>query len=467
MIRYFINKEIDSKVNQWAIEFLLQSAGFKAVKIKELNADVNLYYGNDEIEFKSLSEALIIKNDYNISVEELNIDITELTYLNEINYDIIYATKLFLTDQIHSDLEIADFDIHNRLNYNSSFQHKNEIGNIPLLNYYVSILRNTIQKKFNIAPIPSLPKNYKSVVILSHDVDEPYRYAIFKDFNKRLKILSLKNKFKYCWLSFRKKARCMLFKGKNSYLNFEKIIAVEAKYGFSSTFFFTAKSKFDKNSDFTYDNSYDIAWKEFEDIFECLNENGFEIGLHSTYNSHKEKAFFIIEKGKLEIHAKRTISGNRQHFWNLGSNPEKTLLKHQQAGLEYDSSIAFNDSPGYRNNVALPYYPFNSQNNKSLKTLQIPNFIMDTNLIKETVNEEQVLEKAIKLIEVLEKSKGIAAINWHVRMAYPNDPKLAIYGKTYLNILSYLSKKEAIWVTSFEKYMKWHKQREKQLNDLA
>lgn len=45
MIKYFINKEIDSKVNQWTIEFLIFTAGFKAIKVNELKPDVNFYYG--------------------------------------------------------------------------------------------------------------------------------------------------------------------------------------------------------------------------------------------------------------------------------------------------------------------------------------------------------------------------------------------------------------------------------------
>lgn len=465
MIRYFINKEIDSKVNQWAIEFLLSSAGFKSVKTNILKTDVNLYYGNDDKELEIATKALIIKNETKIIFQEKNIDLSVLINENKIDFDIISATKLFLTDEIHANLESTVFDIHHRLKFNSSFQHKKGIGNTPIVNYYVRLLSNCIEKKFNLNPTPLLPKNYKSVLILSHDVDEPFRYAIIKNFTKRFQSISLKNKIKYCWLSIRKKLRSIIFNGHESYLNFEKIMETEGQYGFNSTFFFSSKTKFDKSSHFKHDNSYDISWKEFEIIFDKINKRGFEIGLHSSYNSQIETTFFKLEKERLENFSKRNILGNRHHFWNLGSKPENTLLKHQQVGLQYDSSIAFNDSPGFRNNVALPYYPFNSQKNEPITTLQIPNFIMDTNLIKESINEEAILENAIKLIENLEKSKGVASINWHVRMAFPNDPKLAIYGKIYIEILNYLSKKEDIWVTSFENYYNWFKKRENIINE--
>ena len=92
---------------------------------------------------------------------------------------------------------------------------------------------------------------------------------------------------------------------------------------------------------------------------------------------------------------------------------------------------------------------------------------MDTNLIStNTINEENILEKAIHLIENLEKSKGVASLNWHVRMAYPNDPKLAIYGNKYIAILKHLSSKKDIWVTSFENYYKWYCERENSIEAL-
>ncbi len=466
MIKYFINKEIDSKVNQWTIEFLIFTAGFKAIKVNELKPDVNFYYGNDNSEIEIVKEAMIINYQKNIS-EKLNIDTQNLFKKNKIDFDIINSTRLFLNDEIHDNLAISDFDIHNRLKFNSSFQNKNRIGSTPIVNYYVILLTKCIESKLNLKPFPLYPKKYKSVIILSHDVDEPLRYAIIKDFKSRFSNLESTNKIKYCWLSLRKKLRSIILKGEDTYLNFEQIIKEEMKYGFNSTFFFTSKSKFNKKSDFDYDNSYDVSWDEFQNIFTLINKEGFEVGLHSSYNSRLELSNFISEKNRLEKYAKRKILGNRQHFWNLGPQTKNTLKMHQEAGLKYDSSIAFNDSTGFRNNVALPYYPFNNKDNTPIKTLQIPNFIMDTNLIStNTINEENILEKAIHLIENLEKSKGVASLNWHVRMAYPNDPKLAIYGNKYIAILKHLSSKKDIWVTNFENYYKWYCERKNSIEAL-
>ena len=98
-----------------------------------------------------------------------------------------------------------------------------------------------------------------------------------------------------------------------------------------------------------------------------------------------------------------------------------------------------------------------------LNVIQIPNLFMDTNIVN-SKNEEAILKRAISYINELTKSQGVASINWHVRMAYPNDKKLALYGRIYLKILEYLSQNESIWVTSFENYFQWHKERENSIN---
>ena len=88
--------------------------------------------------------------------------------------------------------------------------------------------------------------------------------------------------------------------------------------------------------------------------------------------------------------------------------------------------------------------------------------MMDTNIVKPD-NIQASLKEAITYIEELRNNQGVAAINWHSRMAYPNDKKLAIYGEVYIELLDYLAQQEDIWVTNFENYYNWHKKREKRI----
>ena len=461
MVSYFINKTIDTPINNWAIKFLVESSGYKAVKSNTITDQVKLYYGNDLVEINSLSNSIIIQQKKTSSSAIFSFN--EKSKLEELSFDIIEATILLLTDKIHCNLNKEHYDKHNRLKGACSYQFKNGSIQKPIVNYYVLLIKNSIKEKFLLTPIPFYPKDYTCVVVLSHDVDEPDRYAILKRQKEKTKHLNFENKLYYAWIYLRKYIRKIIFGGHKSYWNFEKILALESKYGFSSSFFFSAKSRFEKGSNFKLDNSYDIDHQEFQKLFSSLNAKGFEIGLHSSYNANTTISFFEDEKNRLEKIAKRQIIGNRHHFWNLGKNEDQTLLAHHKSGFKYDSSIAFNDCPGFRRSTALPFYPYNSENNITLSTLQIPNFLMDTNLVNDE-DEEEIVQKAIVFINELTKAQGVASINWHVRMAYPTDKKLSLYARVYMKIIEHLSNTKNVWVTSFENYYQWQKEREDLIN---
>jgi len=462
MIQYYINKAIDTEINNWAIALILNRAGIKAKKINQINDTIHLYYGNDPNEINLLANSLIIKNKKTTANDIIALN--DETNLTALNFDLVQATIILLTDSIHNNLGPENFDIHQRLKGTCSFQYKLGLIKTPIINTYTELIKRTIAQKFNCTPIPYYPKNYKSVIILSHDVDEPLRYAILNKQKDKLHHLSFRNKITHQWHFLRKRIRKALFNGGDSFWNIEKIIKKESSLGFTSTFFFTAKSKFNKGSSFRFDNSYDVSWSPIENAFKLLNENGFEISLHSSYNSTINPIFFNEEKERLEKFSKKEIIGNRHHFWHLGKNPEKTLLNHQKANLKYDSSIAFNDIAGYRRNAAFAFYPFHLKENKKICTLQIPNLMMDTNIVKPD-NIQASLKEAVTYIEELRNNHGVAAINWHSRMAYPNDKKLAIYGEVYIELLDYLAQQEDIWVTNFENYYNWHKKREKRIKE--
>ena len=158
-------------------------------------------------------------------------------------------------------------------------------------------------------------------------------------------------------------------KDDNSHWAFDEIMDIESKHGFTSTFFFAARNKLDQHANYKYDVPYNIEDVEFIRLLENMNNRKFEIGLHISYFAKKDVKYIIEEKIKLERIAGRSILGARHHFWQIGENEERTLEMHVNAGLKYDSSIAFNDTPGYRRNVALAFYPFNKETQTRVNNL--------------------------------------------------------------------------------------------------
>jgi hypothetical protein len=122
----------------------------------------------------------------------------------------------------------------------------------------------------------------------------------------------------------------------------------------------------------------------------------------------------------------------------------------------YDSSIAFNDAPGYRRSIALPYLLFDKKLNQAINIMEIPTFMMDSNfMLNPEFGQEEAFDQAKHYIDQFHAIGGVGAIDWHVRTSSTNSSRFRKWGEVYLQILEYLSKQEGIWVTNFETFQRW------------
>ena len=130
------------------------------------------------------------------------------------------------------------------------------------------------------------PEGIKSVIILSHDVDDPIKYALLNNYKLFPKNLSLKNSILYHLEAIKKTSERLTKKDENIYWVFEDVMNSESKYGFKSTFFFASRNRFEKHANFKDDVPYDVEQNGFDTIFKKINDNGFEIGMHALSLIH-------------------------------------------------------------------------------------------------------------------------------------------------------------------------------------
>ena len=93
---YYINKQYDNSINNWALKFLINSAGFNAVKINEISNQIQIYYGNEPKEINALKNAIILQKK-ECSLETV-FSVNKLSNPEILPFDIIEATILFLTN---------------------------------------------------------------------------------------------------------------------------------------------------------------------------------------------------------------------------------------------------------------------------------------------------------------------------------------------------------------------------------
>ena len=339
---YYISASLDNNFLRWIIEYIIEIIGLVPVAQKNIDEKTNLVYGQNQTDEKS--PFITIPHHSSHLIEESILKNTaDKNILQE--FDIITAIGKFLSDTVNETKPADSYDIHGRLNSLDSFQYDIDYQDQPIVNIYIRFFKEIVQQTFSFDYTPLLPKGKKSVIILSHDVDDPDKYAILKSYKLLPENLTLKNTLLYHTKAIEKAAKRFLKRDEKEFWLFEDVMNAESKYDFKSTFFFSARNRFDKYAHFKYDVPYDISSPDFSSVFKQMNERGFEIGIHGSYLANKNPDIFKEEIDRLEKYSNRKILGNRYHYWQIGAKPEKTLQSHAEIGLAYDSSLAFNDAP--------------------------------------------------------------------------------------------------------------------------
>jgi len=269
-------------------------------------------------------------------------------------------------------------------------------------------------------------------VCLSHDIDRTLK--TYQYFTKS--ILSLLN-----GSMGGVKNQLLSLKEKDQYWTFEEFIEIENKFNVRSTVFFLNETiKLNIINPWSYNlalGRYNINDEKIIAIIKWLDNNGWEIGVHGSYNSYKNLELLLKEKNTIENIVKHPIIGIRQHYLNLNEN---TWQYQKAAGFKYDSSWGSNKLIGFKNDKYLPFHPFNDD------FTVIPLVIMDTCFMK-TKNKWEEFERIIKTCE----TKGsVMVINFHQHIFNKYD--FPGFKESYIQLIEKLKLKDAVFMTLSELY---------------
>jgi len=287
------------------------------------------------------------------------------------------------------------------------------------------------------------PQNKKFAVCLTHDVDRVKKtYQYLTHF--------IKSKDLYHVKSF-------ITRKQDPYWNFDRIMEIEDKYGVRSTFFFLNESKqFNILRPKEWKlamGRYDLNSKKIIGAIHKLQAGGWDIGLHGSYDSYKNKELLLKEKTNLEKIVGKEVIGIRQHYLNLDI-PETWEIQ-KSIGLKYDASLGSSHEIGFRGQY-FPFQPFTDS------FLVIPLTIMDSVLFQNSGSVDDVWIACKEIINEAEKHGALLTILWHQRVF--NEQEFPNWSKIYGKILDYCSGKNA-WVTNGEDIFNWCNNGRKNISD--
>jgi hypothetical protein len=286
------------------------------------------------------------------------------------------------------------------------------------------------------AGVPRWPQGKRAAACLTHDVDYPEAIRWLEP----ARVLRRRGRPGA-------KPALEVLTGRRSTWQFASWVRMEERFGARSAFYFVPrKGSLREYATGTPDPFYDVTTPRFRAMFQALGESGAEVGLHASYRAFESEERFATERERLERAAGRPVTGNRHHYLHLHpERPEDTLLLHEKLGLSYDTTLGHDRHLGWRNGLAVPFFPFHQGQRRQLGTLQLPFAWMDQQLLQYgELNPGDPAELLRGLVSTAADQEGCLVVNIH---DYTFDPELFPgWSRTYEALVEDVSERGDFWI---------------------
>lgn len=274
----------------------------------------------------------------------------------------------------------------------------------PVVNEYTELLWNMLSH----AGIRQPRKSREYAPYVTHDVDFLLRWksllnlfrALGSDLMKEHKPGSLNRDFRDYILTQRKQK-------KDPFDTFEFLMSASESYGRHS-YFFLMSVPFQRRW-----YHYGLRSAFLNDLISVISERGHRIGFHPGHGTHTDPNRWKREYNRLQASTQYEIQCGRQHF--LQFEAPSTWQIWNDMGMEWDSTLAYNDKNGFRAGCCYGYPPFNFLTRKKLRLMERPLTIMDISMMPEpnTVHSGTVDTESKGLVDKVKKYRGDAVLLWH------------------------------------------------------
>jgi hypothetical protein len=441
----------------WAWRYLLTSVGYQWEELPFNSPDCDIAYFQDVKNANSFR--MFIHMDMDLWNRRVNLSIDDIKQFKDLSFPtyegeeitsppfIMEEGRLVCKRDIILDIFrlVTGQDEKNCPKDNHGFF---DLSNKPALteqmryNPLASGISHWLEKKMldlNFPPpIPRWPNGRQAAACLTHDVD----YPEVKRLIEPLRIIRRKG-------LFGSKAALDVLFGKRTHWHIPSWVRLEKELGVRSVFYFCARQgSLLQIALGLPDPFYDIRSDRFGRLFEYLTDEGFEIGLHSSYKAFEKEEIFAAEKEILHQYSNQKIFGNRHHYWHLNPDDiESTLMIHETIGLRYDTSLCHERYIGWRRGSSWPFFPYHHEEMRQLRTLQISPTWMDDHLFGYLkFNEGNRHNTLQSLINVTAEQKGCLVVNIHDYVF--DDVLFPDWKETYIWLVKKIIERSDYWIAT-------------------
>lgn len=250
-------------------------------------------------------------------------------------------------------------------------------------------------------------------IVITHDID-----AIKKTLAIRLKQgvfnlynalrLTIKGDFRPAFDKF--KAFFKFTLGNDDWWTLERLLELETNEGIKAHFNFYADSRRKTLKRWLMDPFYSLDLDKMQRMFQVIRQANATIGLHPTYDAWESSQLLLAQKHNLESHAQLEVKSCRQHWLRFAW--DKTWSAQSAAGLKQDTTLMFNDRPGFRASAALSWQPWNSDEPHLI--YEMPTVFMDSQFYDyQTLDSSERIASLKYWIDEVKNVGGEVAVLWH------------------------------------------------------
>lgn len=217
--------------------------------------------------------------------------------------------------------------------------------------------------------------------IITHDVDAiskalPIRIkqCVFNLFNVARLIAG--GDWRQAIIRFTQAIRFMF--GSENWWTLDRLIEQEKRVGIRSHFNFFSDLRRKTFMRWLFDPGYSIYTKQLSCFIRKIHDEGWVVGLHPTFDAWQDSMLISAQRMSLESLLGAEVKTCRQHW--LRFSWDWTWRAQSQAGICLDTTLMFNDRPGFRAAVATSWAPWNPTAGFAHNLSVLPTLLMDSHL---------------------------------------------------------------------------------------
>jgi len=354
-----------------------------------------------------------------------------------IPFDLV--TSAFVQLACWDELTRPERDRHGRFPFSASLFADNAALRIdePACDAYAAWLRDLLDERAPALGLPAPAPAEPFRVALTHDVDGLQRWTArgWLAWSRRLAVAAGHRQWRLARFEAGGAAyhvRHDLAAGRDPAFTFPDLLADEDEAGVASTFFIIASHQHRTDG-----NQPGVYRRRLPELLSLLREAGREVGLHGNHRDSIDGEALRSDRATLAGAAATEVDGIRYHYLKCLYHISLPLV--EQAGLTYDSSLAFAEHEGFRCGFSHPFHPYDMERDRPLRIVELPLAVMDTTLQQRHYRHLGAAEARAATEAVLDRvraSGGTAAILWHHNRFHPYAGRG--YGEAYWQVVEWV-----------------------------